>query len=368
MPPRWLPDSDLIRQLPRLLELALVPGVAAVVVEDNRIWEQGFGSASVDPLRPVGKSTVFEAASLGKPILAYQVLRLVDTGMLGLDHPLYDYLPIPEADNPRMRSVTVRHVLSHTTGLPNWRYEPGPLTPSTEPGTAFSYSGEGFFYLQRVVEHVTGRPVGRLMEEEVFRPFGMSDTSYVWRSSFDRRMAVGYDEQGRREEVYAAMGRRAAELAAEWKRPLLDWRYDDEARAVPLINPHWSLLPVYMTPNVASSLLTTTRDYAKFLARLVAGADGGLPLRPSTLRGMITPQIHINSALSWGLGWGIEQDDAGVALWQWGANNSFRNFVIADLQHRRAIAIFTNGENGRKVYERMIVSLTGRDHPAFLRA
>lgn len=338
------------------------------MVDGGQVWERGFGRASIEPTRPVEGDTVFEAASLGKPLFAYGVLRLCEAGTLDLDRPLYGYLPTPEADNARMRKVTARHVLSHTTGLPNWRKAPGPLEPATEPGAEYAYSGEGFFYLQRVVEKVTGRPVARLMEEEVFRPLGMTESSYVWRPSFDRRMAVGYDEEGRREEVYAAIGRRAAVVAGEWKRPLLDWKYDDAARVVTLINPEWPVVPLYMVPNVASSLLTTARDYARFLTRLVARPPVGLALRPVTLEEMARPQVQINSALSWGLGWGIQQDEFGQVLWHWGANNSFRNFVVADTANGRAVVILTNGENGPRVYERVIASLTGHDHPAFLRA
>ena len=368
IPSRWLPTPELIRQLPRLLELATVPGIAIGVVDRRKIWDRGFGNASLDPARRVSDDTVFEGASLGKPLFAYQVLRLVEAGALDLDRPLFDYLPLAEADNPLMRRVTVRHVLSHTTGLPNWRKEPGPLMPATEPGTEYAYSGEGFFYLQRVVETVTGRPVARLMEEEVFRPFGMTETSYVWRPAFDRRMAVGYGEDGQVEEIYAAIGRRAQVVAEEWKRPMLDWRFEESARTVTLVNSAWPVLPLYMVPNVASSLLTTARDYARFLSRVVAPAPGGLPLQAATLEAMTRPQVTINSALAWGLGWGIQHDDFGEVLWHWGANNSFRNFVIADLAGGRAVVVLTNGENGPRVYERVIASLTGHDHPAFLRA
>ena len=367
-PPDWLPTPELIRQLPRLLELATVPGLAFAVMERGRIWERGFGRARTDPYRQMADDTVLEAASLGKPLFAYEVLRLVDAGALELDRPLYDYLPTPEADNARMRRVTARHVLSHTTGLPNWRKEPGPLEPMTEPGTGFAYSGEGFFYLQRVVEKVTGLPVARLMETEVFRPLGMTESSYVWRPAYDRRMAVGYDEDGRPEEVYAAIGRRGAVVAEQWGRPVLEWRYADAARVVPLINAEWPVVPLYMVPNVACSLLTTASDYAKFLRRLVARPPAGLPLRPATLEAMMRPQVEINSALSWGLGWGIQHDEFGQVLWHWGANNSFRNFVVADIANGRAVVVLTNGENGPRVYERVIASLTGHDHPAFLRA
>jgi CubicO group peptidase (beta-lactamase class C family) len=122
-----------------------------------------------------------------------------------------------------------------------------------------------------------------------------------------------------------------------------------------------------MVPNAATSLLTTAGDYAKFLARLVAPASGrGLDLSPAAQRAMASTQVRLNSALYWGLGWGIQRDEHGEVLWHWGANNSFRNFVIADPANHRAVVVFTNSENGPRIYERVIVGVTGHDHPAFL--
>ena len=81
---------------------------------------------------------------------------------------------------------------------------------------------------------------------------------------------------------------------------------------------------------------------------------------------MATPEVRLNSALYWGLGWGIQRDEHGEVLWHWGANNSFRNFVIADQPNGRAVVVFTNSENGPRLYERVILAVTGHDHPAFL--
>lgn len=365
--PQWQPNADLLRHLPRLLELASVPGLALAVVNGGRVWQRGFGRAIDDPVQGVSADTVFEAASLGKPIFAYAVLRLSDAGLFDLDRPLYDYHPIPEANNPRMKRVTARHVLSHTTGLINWRKEPGPLEPVTDPGTAFSYSGEGFFYLQRVIEAVLDKPFARFMREAVLDPLDMKQTSYVWLPEFESRMAAGYDGQERRLDVQSAVGRRTLVIAQEWGKPLSEWRYEDSARAVQMVNPKWPVLPVYMDPNAAATLLTTVTDYAKYLIRLVARPpDRGLDLAEATRRAMATPQVRLNSALSWGLGWGIQRDEQGEVLWHWGANNSFRNFVVADPAAGRAIVVLTNGENGIRVCERVIVSVTGHDHPAFL--
>jgi CubicO group peptidase (beta-lactamase class C family) len=315
----------------------------------------------------VSDRTEFEAASLGKPVFAYGVLRLVDAKILDLDRPLFEYLPTPEANNAKMKRVTARHVLSHTTGLPNWRQQPGPLEPASDPGKTFSYSGEAFFYLQRVVEQVTRKPFARVMREQVFDPLDMKDSSYVWLPEFESRMAAGYDGQENRLDVLAAIGRRTLAIAEQWGTRLTDWRYEEAARAVPLINPQWPPLPLYMVPNAATSLLTTAGDYAKFLARLVAPAAGrGLDLSPAAQRAMASTQVRLNSALYWGLGWGIQRDEHGEVLWHWGANNSFRNFVIADPANHRAVVVFTNSENGPRIYERVIVGVTGHDHPAFL--
>jgi CubicO group peptidase (beta-lactamase class C family) len=365
--PRWQPSADLLRNLPRLLELASVPGLAMAVVDGGRVWTRGFGEAVEEPRQSVSDQTEFEAASLGKPVFAYAVLRLVDARILDLDRPLFDYLPTPEANNARMKRVTPRHVLSHTTGLPNWRTQPGPLEPASDPGKAFTYSGEAYFYLQRVVETVTGKPFARVMREQVLDPLGMKETSYVWLPAFESRMAAGYDGQEKRLDVQAAIGRRTLAIAEQWRIPLTDWRYDEAARAVPLVNPEWPPLPLYMVPNAAASMLTTVSDYARFLTRLVApiGAPG-LDLSPAGRRAMASPQVRLNSALSWGLGWGIQRDENGEVLWHWGANNSFRNFVIADPANNRAVVVFTNSENGPRIYERVIVAVTGHDHPAFL--
>jgi CubicO group peptidase (beta-lactamase class C family) len=365
--PGWEPNAALLRQLPRLLELASVPGLGLGVVEGARVWTRGFGRAVEEPAQPASPETVFEAASLGKPIFAYAVLRLVDAKALDLDRPLYDYLPIPEASSARMKQVTVRQVLSHTTGLPNWRQLPGPLEPAEEPGKKFSYSGEAYFYLQRVVETVTGKPFSRVMREQVFDPLSMKQSSYVWLPEFESRMAAGYDGQENRLDVQAAIGRRTLAIAQQWGIPLVDWRYQESAKAIPLVNPEWPVLPLYMVPNAATSLLTTVSDYTRFLSRIVA-RDGrpGLALSPEIRRAMATPEVRLNSALSWGLGWGIQRDEHGEVLWHWGANNSFRNFVIADPPNGRAIVVFTNSENGPRLYERVILAVTGHDHPAFL--
>ena len=348
------------------MELATVPGLAFAVVEGTRVSTYVFGTARRELLEAVSDSTEFEAASLGKPVFAAAVLRLVDAGALELDRPLSSYVAFPDVADPGARAITARHVLSHTTGLPNWRQAPGPLLPASAPGSRFSYSGEGMFYLQRVIEQLLSRPIEHVMREQVFDPLGMAASSYVWQPGFADRMASGYDERGIALEVYADIGRKLQPLADQWHKPISEWLYADEERATRAAFPSLQPLAQFMMPNVAGSLFTTITDYARFLSAILADGAGALAFSPATRRAMVTPQVALNSRLSWGLGWGLEHDGPDELLWQWGANGSFRNFVLADPQRHRGVVVLTNSANGPKVYERIISSLTGSDHPAFL--
>ena len=162
----------------------------------------------------MSEETVFEAASLGKPVFAYAVLRLVDAGVIDLDRPLFDYLPIPDANNPRMKRVTARHVLSHTTGLPNWRQQPVRARARHRTGQAsFSYSGEGYFYLQRVVEALTRAALRPLHAGAGARSARHEAEQLRLAAGVRARMAAGYDGQEKRLDVQAAIGRRTLAIA-----------------------------------------------------------------------------------------------------------------------------------------------------------
>ena len=132
---------------------------------------------------PLDTATIFEAASLSKPVFAYLVLRLADRGEFDLDRPLLEMLEYPRvAHDERSKRITARMVLSHGTGLPNWGGER--LTLQFDPGTAYGYSGEGFVFLQKAIERVTGRSLEALARREVFQPLGMTRSSFVWQERF----------------------------------------------------------------------------------------------------------------------------------------------------------------------------------------
>lgn len=336
-------------------------------MEGGALHVRGFGMARAEMNVAVSEDTVFEGASLGKPICGWVALRLVKQGLFDLDRPLDGYAPLAAADrSPRVLKVTARHVLSQSTGLPNWRQQPGPLIASSDPGKTFTYSGEGFFWLQRAMEQATSKPFCRIVREELFEPAGMVDSGYTWRESYERRMAFGYDTDGKHFDIYAALGRRLDLVARRWARDADEWRVEEAERAVKEELTELAPLPCYAMPNAAGSLITTVPDYLRFMRHVLTARDRDDGLPEPLWRAMVTPWTRVNSAVSWGLGWGLQQDDWGDALWHFGSNGTFRNFALIDVKRSRGVVVLTNSANGRKLYPKVIEAVTRHDHPAFL--
>jgi len=164
----------------QLITDAHVPGLSMAVIDDRQATALTVVGVRNSLYRAaVDQQTIFGAASLSKPLFAYAVLQLVDAGKLAFDTPLSLHVPDYVADDPPAAAVTVRHVLSHTSGLPNWRSVDLPLKTYFPPGERFSYSGEGFVWLQRVVEAVTGESLNTTLRRLIFEPLGMHRSSYT---------------------------------------------------------------------------------------------------------------------------------------------------------------------------------------------
>jgi CubicO group peptidase (beta-lactamase class C family) len=146
-------------QVPRLMAQYKVPGVSIAVVHDAQIvWWGGFGLADMATKAPVDNDTVFEAGSTSKPVFAYAALKLCEKGVIGLDTPLTKYAPESFlTGDARFELITPRHILSHSSGLQNWRSGDKPLQIHFAPGSQYMYSGEGYYYLQSAITHLKGR-------------------------------------------------------------------------------------------------------------------------------------------------------------------------------------------------------------------
>jgi CubicO group peptidase (beta-lactamase class C family) len=267
-----------------------------------------------------------------KPVFAYTVLKLVEDGKLDLDRPLVEYLD-EGPDQAYRRLITARMVLSHTTGLPNWRKgeeeRDGPLPVLFKPGSRFSYSGEGMLYLQRVVEHITGELLDVYADRTLLRPMGLEhQMSYAWRSDLDPRLATGHNTDG-----------------------------------TVLRKTH------YTHANAAYTLYTTAQGYAKFLTEILkTDRSATYSLSQHFIDAMLHPQVDLDIrepierpgqarglAVSWGLGWSINTTEDGTIVHHSGANRSgFRCFSQFRPDRGSGIVIMTNSISGGELWTRLI--------------
>ena len=363
-------SDEFIERLPTLMQWANVSGVAVAVIRDGKLaWSKGFGVKKNGEPGVVESSTLLCAASLSKVVVSYAVLRMRDEKLIDLDRPLWSYLPNPDLpDAEQSKQITARHVLSHSTGLQNWRFQKDhKLEFAFEPGERFGYSGEGFYYLSRVVEQITGRAFEGYMRERVLKPLGMTSSTYLWISENESRVAWGHNGRMVPSQSFNAQsGKKMVELAAEWKKPVETWKYDDIVRATSIIIKDFSPYPNFFLPNAAGSLVTSVDEYALFMLRLMdGGKKDGLEISEASRKEMLTPQIKINDAISWGLGVGLEQQNGRTMFWHWGDNGNFKAFMMGDPVKRSGVVVFTNASNGHKIWRTVVAETTGSDHAAF---
>ena len=186
------------KRFPQLMAEFMIPGLSMAVIKDARVvWRRGFGVKDATSKAPVTNDTMFEAASMSKSVFAYAVMKLCEQGMIDLDAPLTKYTTekFLEGD-PRLDLITTRRVLCHTTGFPNWRSDKEPLKINFTPGEKWSYSGEGYSYLQSVVARITGEFIEPYMKAHLFAPFGMGSSGYVWNDKLEKLMAHPHGVKG----------------------------------------------------------------------------------------------------------------------------------------------------------------------------
>jgi CubicO group peptidase (beta-lactamase class C family) len=364
------PDASFMATLTELLEVSSVPGISIGVVQRGRVvWQAQAGVTDLKMKTPVSAQTIWKAASLSKQVTGYAALRLVDAGELELDRPLADYLAADAPSNPAARKITARHVLTHSSGLPNWR-RTAELVPEFAPGTGFRYSGEGYFYLARCLERITGLGFESHMQARVFAPLGMASSTYLWRADLATDLATGYhrdnvawDDAPWRDAVHRKL--------SSGGLPPEQWTLDRVAAAMaPTASPDQGipLLPgsVYY-PNPAMSLMTRVPDYLAVVARFTTVLGDRLDLSARSRAMAAAPMVPVNHAVSWGMGWGIEHAHGTSYLFQHGSlAGACMTFVLLHPQSETGIVAFTNHGNGQRVIERVFGAATGHEHPVFL--
>lgn len=344
--------DSLTNKIEYLMQAAAVSGVAVSVFNNgNAVYSKTFGYADVPAKKPLTPSSEMYAASLAKTVFAYIAMQLVEEKRIHLDTPLVNYLkqPLPSyvikgwnrgyhdlQNDQRYEKITARMCLTHTTGFPNWRWfeSDKKLKIKFDPGTRYSYSGEGLYLLQFVLEQITQTDYETMSRQRVFTPFGMTRTSQVWQPAFDTAICYGHNAKG---EPYELM---------KWK----------EASA-------------------GGSMTTTLGDYTKFFAAFIKGTG----LSAERFNEMTNTQIRIRSKaqfgplsredaadndsikLGYGLGVGVFHTPYGRAFFKEGHDDGWGHYSIYFPDQKVCMLIMTNNDNGESIFKVLLEYAIG-DH------
>ena len=339
--------GQLDTKINQLMKDASLPGMAVTIYNDGKAaYQKLFGYKNAETKAPLQANTNIYGASLSKVVFAVLVMKLVEEKVISLDIPLQDYLPKPVyeygkgsswnqdftslKEDSLYKKITARHCLSHSSGLPNWRwFEPDQkLHIHFEPGSQYSYSGEGLCYLQFVIEKVTGKLLNELMREKLFGPLGMKNSSYTWEPEFESNYCVGHDTSGK---VYQK----------------------DKDNA----------------PRSASTLETTPADYSLFTAAMLQRKI----LTSATYDTLFRKQLRIHSRvqmrtdawkdstdeneaiqLGYALGWGRLETPYGFGVFKEGHGDGFQHYSIIFPGKKLGIVILTNSDNGESIFKELL--------------
>lgn len=335
-------DSALIS----LIDKANVHGLGIAIFNDNHpVYQKTFGYANYSARSPLTDSTNMYGASLSKAVFGVLVMKLVEEKVIDLDVPLESYLPKKMYEyEPKTRwhddyndlkndtlyhKITARMCLNHTTGFPNWRWfeEDQKLRVNFEPGSRYSYSGEGLVYLQVVIERMLNASLEKLAIEKIFTPADMKRSSYQWKSEFESDFAYGHQSDG---QVYKK-------------------DKDNEPRS-------------------ASTLETTLSDFTSFTEallndQLITGETMDTlfsnQIKIRSLR-QFGPQSHLDSTLNdqinlgYGMGWGVLSSPYGVGAFKEGHGDGFQHYSILFPDRGTGIIIMTNSDNGESIFKELL--------------
>jgi len=324
-------DNDLLftdkEETERWLKQKSIPALGIGYIEDGKIKQVSvFGELERGKTAP--KNTIWNVASLTKPITALVALKLIDLGKLSLDEPVYKYYSDPDIiNNPKIKKLTTRIILSHQTGFPNWRgnNKDGKLSFEFEPGNQYQYSGEGFEYLKKVLENKFNKSIQQLANELIFEPLEMYNTNFVWNEHYESRFAKWHTE--RRGEIYPI------------KKHNIACGADD--------------------------LLTTIEDYSKFVTYIINGAD----LSKKLLKEMISEQVSINDFKHFGLGWWIDKNinsDKDFAMVHGGDDIGVHTIAFMIPKTKQGLVIFTNSDNGTSAFQEILLKYLGKNGQGIL--
>ena len=309
-----------------------IPGLSIAFVNNSRIkYYSTFGYSNKEKRRKVENTTIFEAASLSKPVFASFVMTYVDQNRLDLDKPLFEYLPYPDIEyDSRYKKITARMVLSHRTGFPNWRTDrvDKKLVIEFEPNTNYQYSGEGYQYLALVlksIEECTWRELDDKFQKRIAIPSGMRNSTFLQNDNTKNDKAEAYDENG------------------NWISPQLDTdsilRY--QFRSPASLHSEAIDFSKWMIMIMERNTLSEKSHNELFTTHSYVGDFSGIPLEYTL--GFFSPQAPFTDIFLHG-----------------GNNYGFTSFFAMDPSKKWGFVLFTNSEFGEQFgTDLLIYSLVG---------
>lgn len=303
----------------KTMDSLAIPGLSIAIINDAElVYHRVFGVKNMETKEPVDNETIFEAASLSKPVFAYFFMKMVDRGIVNLDEPMYKLLPHSNIkdDDERHKLITPRMVLSHSTGFPNWSNNK-PVEIGFTPGSGFCYSGEAHQYLTAylAVANKTNWKKGldSIFQVEVAKPLGMNHSYFVGNEYLKTHKATGY----------------------EVAKPKELW------------------LPKSF--GAAHTLHSEALDFTKFLQAMIKG-DG---LSKESYAEMLKEQnqfkedndLRSTGQTGWALGFSMKPTPYGLRYLHTGNNTGFRAYCCFYREKKYGLVLFINSAKISEFYE-----------------
>lgn len=315
-------EHHLKKSIPILMQKNNIPGLAlAMFKQDDIFLHLEFGVKNSKTNDKVVANTVFEGASLTKPLIAYGALTLCHDGKLSLDKPLKEYLKAPYRDDPPfLEQVTLRQVLFHTSGFPYFMLGVNErLHFDFHPGSQYGYSSASFNYLAFVMEQIIGEDIHDYLKRTILVPFDMKDTSFVWENRYESQAATPHNRKG--------------EPVAKWK-------------------------PTKVIGGC--SIHTTAIDFAKFMMAILKQAKNKTP----DAIDMLGQKNPVSKNILTSLGWAIEECPHDVGFYHVGNNVTFKAISFAYQEQELGVVVLTNSINSFHIFETILELTVGGKHKA----
>jgi CubicO group peptidase (beta-lactamase class C family) len=302
----------------QLMDSLQMPGLSIAIINNAEVaYHQTFGVSNMETKEKITQKSIFEGASLSKPIFAYFVMKMVDKGIIDLDEPLYKYMEHPgiaENSIEKSKLITARMILSHGSGFPNFSRGQKVELPFT-PGEGFLYSGEGYQYLAAIIGklHNVGwkAKFNEIFVKEVTKPLDMPYTSFLWNDHLKAHKVFGH------------------------------------LKGKPTKNDHgqWS----GKTFNAFSSIHSEANEYAKFIIAMLQQKG----LSKASFKEMLQTQNAFSETnelrketgqTGWGLGFAQQPTANGLMHLHTGNNHDFQAYAMFVPKQQYGLVVFTNSD------------------------